>query len=219
MRLYQPKFSIAVMILAFGGAGLTTLTLASDYDITINTASLNGTDASLAFDLVSGGSFGNSATISDFVTNGIPTVNGPNSGAVFGALPGTVTLSDSSFFNEYLEGITLGSTVSFQLDVTSHAPTGGALPDTFSLFVLDSSAASSLLTTTDPSGADALVSIQINGSASGILGVYTATPGVMATVTPAQPSTGVPEPDVLTLMILGVSAAAIFRRMGRRRRL
>jgi hypothetical protein len=183
----------------------------SSYDVTINTSALSGTDATLAFDFIAGGSFSNIATISDFLTSGSAGTNGPNSGSVSGALPGTVTLSDASFFNEFLQSITLGSRISFELSATTHAPTGGALPDTFSFFILNPAASFSLLTTTDPTGADSLFSLQIDGSPNGIVASYSATPAVSVTLTPVGTSNSVPEPSALGLMIFGL-LGAVFRR-------
>ena len=113
----------------------------SDYDVTINTSSLSGTGATLTFDFLAGGDTqSNSVSILDFSTNGTLMSGGVNSGAVIGSLLGTATLTNASFFNELQQGITLGSTISFQVDMTTHAPAGGSLPDTFSLFLLDSTA-------------------------------------------------------------------------------
>ena len=154
-------------------------------DVTINTASLLGTGATLTFDfLAGGGTQSNSATILDFSTNGTLVSGGVNSGSVSGSLPGTATLTNASFFNELQQGMTLGSTISFQVDLTTHAPTGGSLPDTFSLFLLDPTASYSLTNTKDPTGSDSLTTVQIDGTKGGNLGVYSGSgPSVPVTVT------------------------------------
>jgi hypothetical protein len=174
----------------------------SDYDVTINTSSLSGQGATLAFDFVAGGTFSNAITISDFSTNGALGPNGPNSGSVTGALPGTVMLTDASFFTEFLQATTLGSTISFQLDATTKGPSAGALPDTFAFFVLNPTASASLLTTTDPTGADSLFSLQIDGTPSGIVSVYSSDPTVSARLVPV--SSSVPEPATLGLLLFGL---------------
>jgi hypothetical protein len=163
----------------------------ADYDVTINTTSLAGTGATLTFDFIAGGGTqSNSVTISDFSTNGTLVAGGVNSGSVIGSLPGTATLTNSSFFNELQQGMTLGSTISFQVDLTTNAPTGGSLPDTFSLFLLDPTATYSLVNTNDPTGSDSLTTVQIDGTKGGGLGVYSGSGpsvpvGVIA-VTPTQ---------------------------------
>lgn len=188
----------------------------SIYDATINTSSLTGTNATLAFDFIAGGGTqSNSITISDFSTDGTLGLAGPNSGSVTGALPGSVTLSTlggTSFFNEYLQGETLGTTISFQFSATTDAPTDSSLPDTFSFFILDPTASYSLLTTTDPTGADSLFTSQIDGSASGVMSIYGSDPAIAVTLT--TPTTAVPEPSGLGLLGAGVlcGVAALAKR-------
>jgi hypothetical protein len=169
----------------------------SDYDVSINTSSLAGTGATLAFDFIAGGGTqNNELTISDFITSGTLGAAGPNSGSVTGSLLGTVTLSTlegASFFNENLQGITLGSTISFQVDTTTNAPTGGALPDTFSLFLLDSTASYSLTTTKDPTGSDSLLTLQIDGSSGGNVAAYSGSSPSIAVNIKAVTPTSVPE--------------------------
>jgi hypothetical protein len=179
----------------------------SDYDVTLNTSSLVGMNAILAFDFIAGGGTqNNSLIISEFSTNGALGVAGPNSGSVSGTFPGSVslsTLSGSSFFNEALQGLTLGSTITFQVDATTNVPTGGSLPDTFSLFLLDPTASYSLTNTKDPTGSDSLTTVQIDGTKGGNLGVYSGSgPAVPMTVT-AVTGTGptqVPEIDASSAM-------------------
>lgn len=178
----------------------------SDYDVTINTSSLSGTGATLTFDFIAGGGTqSNIVSISDFSTNGTLVSGGVNSGSVTGSLPGIATLSNASFFNELQQGINLGSTITFQLDATRNAPTNDSLPDTFSFFILDRTASSSLVSTTDPTGASSLFTLQIDSSPGGILGVYTSTPSVPVTVTAA-----VPEPATPALFLAGLLGIASF---------
>ena len=68
-----------------------------DYDVTINTANLLGTGATLTFDFFAGGGTqSNNVAILDFSTNGTLVPGGVNSG-------GTATFSNASFFNELQE--------------------------------------------------------------------------------------------------------------------
>jgi hypothetical protein len=211
-----PRFVAARMIgIGIVGFAVQGHALAdSIYDVTINTTSLATTDGTLAFDFVAGGgSQSNTVSISDFVSNGTLGASGPNSGSVSGALPGTITLNNSSFFNEVLQGITLGTNIAFTLDATSNAPTGSSLPDTFSFFVLDPAATTSLLTTTDPTGANSLFSLQIDGSSGGILGNYNSSPAVSAIIVPgsAKPPP-VPEPGTMALATAGLLLMLMFSR-------
>jgi len=191
----------------------------SDYDVTLNTSSLLGTGATLTFDFIAGGGTqSNSVSILDFSTDGTLVSGGVNSGSVSGSLPGTATLSNASFFNELQQGITLGSTISFQVDATTNAPTGGSLPDTFSLFLLDPTASYSLTNTTDPTGSDSLVTLQIDGTAGGNIAVYSgSSASIPVSVKAVSAPTSVPEidsPTALSALTLLLGGLAVLR--GRR---
>jgi hypothetical protein len=192
---------------------------ATDIDINVNTSQISGTSAQLAFDFIyGGGASSNTVTILDFSTTGTLDINGPNSGNVTGTLPGGVSLSTAggSFFNEYLTDITIGNNVSFQFDATTNAPGVGSLPDAFSLFILDPNTGLPLFTTTDPTGADSLLTLNIDGSAQGALSTFSAPGGeaVVTATTAPGPGTLVPEPG--TLLLLGSGWACLFlsRRQG-----
>jgi len=104
----------AVLIAALLGA---LPAAASSILVTIDTTSLAGTTADLAFDLVNGGAPANTVTISKFATDG--TLGASSSkGSVTGSFPGAVTLSDAAFFSEYLQTETLGKSLSFALNTT-----------------------------------------------------------------------------------------------------
>jgi hypothetical protein len=186
----------------------------TDYDVTINTSSLAGTGSTLTFDfLAGGGTQSNSVTISDFSTDGTLVSGGADSGSVSGSLPGTATLTNASFFNELQQGITLGSTISFQLAMTANAPSSGSLPDTFSLFLLDPTASTSLTNTSDPTGSNSLMIVQVDGSTTGVLGVFSgSSPDLPVTGTAVGGVTTAPEIDAstalsaLTLLIGGFAA-------------
>jgi hypothetical protein len=185
----------------------------SIYDVTLDTSSLSGLDSTLAFDFIGGGGMqSNSVSIADFSTDGTLVSGGMNSGSVTGSLPGTAILTTAGFLNELQQGMTLGSKISFQLDATTNAPTGSSLPDTFSFFILDPTASYSLLTTTDPTTANSLFTLQIDGSAGGLTGIYSSQPAVPVTL---ETPTSVPEPEELGLWLtalLGVGLAMRLRR-------
>jgi hypothetical protein len=211
----------SIALLAGLSIAATIVHAQSDYDVTINTSSLVGTGATLTFDfLAGGGTQSNSVTISDFATNGTLVPGGMNSGAVTGALPGTATLTNASFFNELQQGITLGTTISFQVDLTTNAPTGGALPDTLSLFLLDPTATTSLTSTGDPTGGDSLLTVQIDGTTAGDVATYSGTgPSIPITVSAVSGSgpTSAPEMDAGTaLAALTLLVGMILVRSARR---
>ena len=178
----------------FAMLALATVAGAAPIKVTVNTAAFAGTSATLAFDLIDGGPPSNSVSITAFTTDGT-LGSSQASGDVTGSLPGPVTLGDGSFFSEYLQSITLGTSFSFIFDTTGNAAEPGSLPDAFSLFVLDAVTGTSLLATSDPTGADALLLYGI-GEASA-LAVYTAD-GLAVTTEVVR---GVPAPGTFLLAL------------------
>ncbi len=148
------------------------------------------------------------ADVANFFTDGVLNPADPNNGTtgeVSGELPGTVTLINSETTNEYTEGMTFGTTITFDLDLygaavsTPNGEGGGA----FYLTFYDANGAP--LLTTSPQG-DAL-EIDINGDGT------TSVAYQSSEVTLAGP-TAVPEPSSIALLCGGLLALAIF---GRRR--
>ena len=178
------------------------------YAVNIDTSSLFGILADIAFDLVSNDAASNLVSITNFATDGILGSSSSTPGSVSGSLPGDVTLSDVGFFNELLQGITLGDRISFFLEVTENSPSDPLFPDQFSLFLLDPATGVSLVTTSDPTGADALFAIDITGASFGRLSTYHS----MAQVSP------VPEPTTLFLFGSGLAGLYGFHRRIKRAR-
>jgi hypothetical protein len=180
----------------------------SPLTVQVNLPALSGTSAQFAFDFTDGGPPSNSAVLSAFSTNGALGSHS-TTGSVVGALPSSVTLSDASFFSEYLQAITLGTTSTFLLTLTANAPTGVSSPDEFSFFVLNAAGTASLLTTSDPTGSNSLFTVDIDGSNNGAITVYTSTQGSVS-VTPVVSSA--PEPSTALLLAAGILSLLMFRR-------
>jgi hypothetical protein len=185
------------------------------YDVTLNTSALSGITGALTFDFIDGGPPNNSISISNFTTDG--TLGATSStGSVTGTVATGLGMTDASFFNEQQQVVTLGTSISFELDATTNLPAPGSLPDTFSLFLLDPSGTSSLVSTSDPTGADSLLTFQINdttnasGTVVGEMDVYGASPSLPVTATIQQTATAAPEIDgtstgsALTVLIAGL---------------
>ncbi len=190
--------------------GASTL---ADSVVSIDTGSLSGTSGDLAFDFISGGSSLNSVTISGFSSDGTPGAVTP-SGSVTGTLPGAVTLTTADFFNEYLTGFTFATTISFTVSQTENAPAAGGVPDEFSFYLLDSTGSNSLITTSDPTGADAVFALGSDQSQA----VYRS-PEVTTTV---QTVATVPEPGTFGIWVFtlcGLILLRVRRRVGELRRL
>ena len=185
----------------------------ANFDIHITTSALIGNPAGpfyLDFQLNDGSGLGNNdntAILSAFNFHGgaaLPSVS--TFGGAMGNLSSTITLKDSSPFNEIFEAFTPGASFDFHLLLTTKvdSPT----PDLFAFSILDSSTFS--LPTTAAS--DAFVEITINGInptavayagdvAGG--GIPIAAPSIVA----------VPVPSTYGVMAaLTLSAATLWRR-------
>ena len=206
-------------ILRAGGAALLAIALlqalspaskAADliYTVTLNTASLLGNaDApfSLDLDLVTGsGNVANMVTLSNFVFTGGVAASGPNftQGGQSGSVASSVILTNSSPNNEFAIGFTtFPSQISFQVDETTNSEVVGSgtpIPDQFAVYLDDNNTASGFVPTTDPSGANTLVSSTIfSGMTLGSVTTYSST-------TPdAGVTAAVPEPGSAALLLFG----------------
>jgi len=193
--------------LALPGVLVAILAQASPLLVTVDTSALTGVSAIIAFDLTGGPTPGNTVTLSNFATDGT-LGSSSTTGTVSGAFPGIVTLDDTiTFFNEYSQAETLGTTFSFAFDTTGNAPADPAFPDGFSLFLLDPNNVGPfgplpLVSTSDPTGADSLLLYNIGEPDP--LSVYQSD-AVTVSVT------GVPEPGTLALALAGLLALPVLR--------
>lgn len=185
---------------------------ASAIEVTVDTSGLAGTSANLAFDLIDGSGLGdgnNTLTITDFSTDGAlgsATVTHGFTTSSASDLSSGASLADSDFFNEFLQGITLGTTLSFRFDTTGilDSPT----PDSFAFYLLTGDASASLVSTDDPLLANALFAFDIGvDTVPRIFTVTDPTEGVA--VRAAQVTSSVPEPGVLALSIVALIALAV----------
>jgi len=167
----------------------------------------------LAFDFIDGGAPSNRVTLSDFSSDG-SLGSATRSGDAAGSLPGGVALGDASFFNEYLVPITGAHRIAFDFDYSNNTPPANAVPDAFSFFLLDAQGQLPLFHTSDPSGADALFALQLDGSAQGWLTVDVASSGPAATWSVAPVVATVPEPATGWLLLAGLGALGACRRRG-----
>ena len=195
----------SIRLLAFLLLAVVGTAQATTLSVSIDTSALSGTAASLAFDLIDGdGSSGNnSVSISGF-TSDATLGSASVSGGASGSLP-AVTLTDSSGFNELLQFLSLGISISFTVTLTDNHGTAGSDPDQFAFFLLDGFGINSLVATTQPVGANALFTYDITGHKPGSLQVYspvggTGNPAWTATIVN---SSGLPEPGTLALFGLG----------------
>lgn len=189
-----PRF-VALTVLAL--TALTPSAMRAGQLITIDTSAIASQNANVAFDLVAGGfSLANTFSVSNFFTDGIQlTIS--ETGSTTGGLPGDFTLSDTQFFNEVAGLFHLQNKISFDYQTTDAGPQPGAVPDEFTLYVLDPNTGNSLLTSSDPTGAGALLAIDLTGAGGPQVSIFSSA----VTIGSDIPLAAAPEPASLWLLL------------------
>ena len=180
-------------------------------DVSIQTSAIQGVTAEIAFDLVAGdGNTYNSATISSFLTDGSVLSSAQLTGDATGSLSSNAELANSQFFNELLQPITLGNSISFSLNITESLDQNATIPDSVSVFLLDDNQ-NNLFPTTDPTGANSLFQFDITGISAGNLVVYqasTSTNPVTWTATD-EDLMSLPLPSSASLLLIGLGCVSL----------
>lgn len=144
---------------------------ADTYNLTVNTSSIAGTTGSLDFNFNPGPLVSQAASLQilSFSTNG--TLSGSPSliGDVSGALPGTLTFDNGTGFNDYFQGFTYGSTLSFEVNLFGPAlssPDGVSTSGSTFAFSMFSDAAGTIpvLTTNTTNGFAVTVDVNLDGT-------------------------------------------------------
>jgi hypothetical protein len=183
-------------------------------NVAINTGAVSGGNGSLVFDFVTnnpGGNF-NTVQILNFATDGtlgLPQTQGGlvSGDLILGANPAAFTTIESSFaFNELLLPYSqFGTSTTFSLNISELAPQLG-IPDEFSLFLLDGNGIP-LFPTSDPLGANSLLTVDITGAVGGVVNVFS--PATLSgqniqITAPGTPVSGTPEPSSLLLFTVAL---------------
>ena len=203
-----------ILTCLFAGACLALTAPASQafsFHVKVTTTPLIGSFSApfaLDFQLNGGNPLGNTATISNFTFGtGSATVNPPAtfSGLGSGDLSSSVTVADDSLnaFNEFFQGFAPGSTLDFDVSLTTNVNTPTA--DAFSFAILDKDLFN--IPTTGPG--DPLLLVNIDNALTGLSGVQTysgtgAYSGVTVTATP--------EPGTAAILVLGAGMLLGLRR-------
>ena len=204
------KVWLSSAILAVSLAAWSTCFAALTFNVVVDTTSLDGTNATLAFDFFDGGPPSNTVVLGTLASNGTQGT-ATTTGDVTGTGPWTFSdLGNTSFFNELLVDFTpMGTSLAFSFTATDNAPDAGSSPDSFVFTILDSTQHLPLIATDDPTGANALFLVSI-GQGEQSLNVYDPIlqPDQIFSIE-VTPSSA---PEPATLALLAVGFGAMFRR-------
>ena len=193
------------------------------YDVTVNTSSISGTPGSLDFNFNPGFlgttqlaqlqilSFTSDGTLANCAAN----VQGYcPTGDVTGQLPSTLTFVNDTTFNDYFDGFTYGSTISFAVSLSGPAlssPDGVSTSGSTFAFSMFSDAAGTVPVLTSDTTDGFAFTIDVNLDGSTTVTNYSAQTSVTPTMgSPGGPSGSVPEPGTLALSATALACLALF---------
>jgi hypothetical protein len=184
--------------------------------LSVDTSSISGTAGSLDFNFNPGPLVTQSASLQilNFTSDGTLAGSPVLTGDVTGALPGTVMFDNGTAFNDYFEGFTYGSTLSFQVSLFGPAlssPDGTSTSGSAFAFSMFSDAAGTIpaLTTATTDGFAFTANVNLDGT------TLVTNSSEQTTVVPTTPA--VPEPGTVPLMgaAIGLWLGCRFRRQRR----
>lgn len=183
------------------------------YQVSVNTASqfLSYANIQFQFDGSPGGSQPAEADITNFTTDGVLNPPPTTTSGVSGTLPTTVTLGNSSTTVSYTEGMTFGTTITFDLDLSGSAisnPNGLGAGE----FILDfpNSSQNGYLFTSASDSAP-VFTVEINGDGTTTAMTYPSEGGGPPVVTFTGP-TVLPEPSSIASLCIALSALGLLGR-------
>lgn len=207
------KHSSLLLALLFCLASLAAASPVT-YDVTVDTSSISGTAGSLDFNFNPGPLVTQSASLQilSFASNGTLASSPTLTGDVAGTLPPTLTFDNGTGFNDYFEGFTFGTTLSFNVSLYGpalSAPDGVSTSGSTFAFSMFSDSAGTIptLTSDTTNGFAFTVNVNLDGSTS------VTNSSVQATVVQAGGGTATPEPGTLPLIAMAIvlSFIRIFR--------
>ncbi|MGA2350301.1 MAG: NF038129 family PEP-CTERM protein [Terracidiphilus sp.] len=192
------KFILCAVLFCFAMPAL-----ADTYDVTVNTSSIAGTTGSLDFDFSPGPNQAQAASLQilGFSSDGSLAASPELVGDVSGNLPFTITFDNGTGFNDYFDGFTYGSTLSFDVSLYGPAlssPDGTSNSNSIFSFSMFSDAAGTVpvLTSDTIDGFAFIVNINPNGS--------TSLSNFSAETNAEPPTSATPEPGSLLFLTTGL---------------
>jgi len=213
--MFLVKHIILAALLWLGGIQVSAAS-ALLFNVALDTSALFGVATLLAFDFTDGDTLvNNTANISGFSADGVyDPAAATTAGDATGQLNASVVLGDADAFNELAQPIVLGNALSFTLNLSNQF-SGLGPPDRLTLSLLDGVSGLPLYSTDDPTGADRLLSIDLNGGIP-VVAAYQSPSGGGALVQVAGVS-GLPEPPTVPLWMLGARLGRHSLRLASRR--
>ena len=163
--------AISLSIAAFFTCAAMASAAPITYDVTVDTSSVSGTAGSFDFQFNPGPLVTQPASLQilSFSSNGVLVGSAVPTGDVTGVLPAPLTFDNGTAFNDYFEGFTYGSTLSFQVSLYGPAltsPDGTATSGSTFAFSMFSDAAGTMpvLTTDTTDGFAFTVDVNLNGT-------------------------------------------------------
>jgi hypothetical protein len=211
----------AAVVLSLGlwlGAATPSQATPLTYHVDVNTTGLSW-QGNLDFQFNPGGSSAAAATatVSNFQTSGgglTPSIT--LTGNATGLLPGTLTLGNSTAYNDAFQGFTFGNSFSFDLTLSGAAvgQPGGTFGSSFAVSLYDAAGVTPLLTT-DPNGSVLAITLNANGTTS--LESFAQSPTDSTPAAGASLVSATPEPSSLVLLAAMLPAGLMAFHCGRRR--
>lgn len=207
----------AIGLLALGGPAATPARGAmASYVITANTSGLDGSPGNVEFSFnpVDGATGSATAVVTGFSIGGGGSLAGPIDlmGGATGSLASTLSIANSTGFNDATQGVNYGTTITFDLTITYTPETvNGTL---FSFFMEDAGFNGY---NAGLSG-QALDVVVLNTTTVTTYAPTSNSPGYPSTPTVSVGPAAAPEPSGLVLMGLGAAALVACRKLRARRR-
>jgi hypothetical protein len=185
------------------------------YSVSVNTSSVSGTSGSLDFNFNPGPFTTQAASLQilNFAGNGALAGSSTLTGDVSGMLASTLTFDNGTAFNDYFQGFTYGSTLSFNVSLYGPAlssPNGTATSgSTFALSMFSDAAGTIPALTTDTTdGFGFTVNVNLDGSTT--VTNYSNQTSVSAL------TSAVPEPSCVELVGIAILLTSGSRRLQKR---